>query len=73
MPLMRSEILLPTELTAPTSVAPATPGVFLPDLSRHGEGVLTSLVGPNDDLVIPKNGQKVDWEVELAVVIGLLC
>jgi 2,4-diketo-3-deoxy-L-fuconate hydrolase len=30
----------------------------------------TSLVGPNDDLVIPKNGSKVDWEVELAVVIG---
>jgi 2,4-diketo-3-deoxy-L-fuconate hydrolase len=30
----------------------------------------TSLVGPNDDLVIPKHGTKVDWEVELAVVIG---
>jgi 2-keto-4-pentenoate hydratase/2-oxohepta-3-ene-1,7-dioic acid hydratase in catechol pathway len=30
----------------------------------------TSLVGPNDDLVIPRNGGKVDWEVELAVVIG---
>ena len=30
----------------------------------------TSLVGPNDRLVIPKNGTKVDWEVELAVVIG---
>jgi 2,4-diketo-3-deoxy-L-fuconate hydrolase len=30
----------------------------------------TSVVGPNDDLVIPKNGRKVDWEVELAVVIG---
>jgi 2,4-didehydro-3-deoxy-L-rhamnonate hydrolase len=30
----------------------------------------TSLVGPNDDLIIPKNGSKVDWEVELAVVIG---
>ncbi len=30
----------------------------------------TSLVGPNDDLVIPKNGSEVDWEVELAVVIG---
>jgi len=29
----------------------------------------TSLVGPNDPLVIPKNGTKVDWEVELAVVI----
>ncbi len=30
----------------------------------------TSLVGPNDSLVIPRNGNKVDWEVELAVVIG---
>jgi 2-keto-4-pentenoate hydratase/2-oxohepta-3-ene-1,7-dioic acid hydratase in catechol pathway len=30
----------------------------------------TSLAGPNDALVIPKNGKKVDWEVELAVVIG---
>ena len=30
----------------------------------------TSLVGPADDLVIPKHGAKVDWEVELAVVIG---
>jgi 2,4-didehydro-3-deoxy-L-rhamnonate hydrolase len=33
----------------------------------------SSLVGPNDDLVIPKHGQKVDWEVELAVVIGKKC
>jgi 2,4-diketo-3-deoxy-L-fuconate hydrolase len=30
----------------------------------------TSLVGPNDSLVIPKNATKVDWEVELAVAIG---
>ena len=30
----------------------------------------SSLVGPNDDLVIPRAGKKVDWEVELAVVIG---
>jgi 2-keto-4-pentenoate hydratase/2-oxohepta-3-ene-1,7-dioic acid hydratase in catechol pathway len=30
----------------------------------------SSLVGPNDDLVIPRNASKVDWEVELAVVIG---
>jgi len=30
----------------------------------------TSLVGPNDDLVIPRNATKVDWEVELAVIIG---
>ncbi|MBC9914104.1 fumarylacetoacetate hydrolase family protein [Chitinophaga varians] len=30
----------------------------------------TALVGPNDDLVIPRNSEKTDWEVELAVVIG---
>lgn len=30
----------------------------------------TSLVGPNDPLIIPKNASKVDWEVELAVIIG---
>ncbi|MBC7722932.1 MAG: fumarylacetoacetate hydrolase family protein, partial [Pedobacter sp.] len=30
----------------------------------------SSLVGPNDDLIIPKNSVKTDWEVELAVVIG---
>jgi len=30
----------------------------------------TSLVGPNDDLIMPKNSTKVDWEVELALVIG---
>ena len=29
----------------------------------------TSLVGPNDFLVIPKNATKVDWEVELAIVM----
>jgi 2,4-diketo-3-deoxy-L-fuconate hydrolase len=30
----------------------------------------TSLVGPNDNIVIPKNSVKTDWEVELAIVIG---
>jgi 2-keto-4-pentenoate hydratase/2-oxohepta-3-ene-1,7-dioic acid hydratase in catechol pathway len=28
------------------------------------------IVGPNDDVVIPKGSKKTDWEVELAVVIG---
>lgn len=32
----------------------------------------TALVGPNDPLVMPRNATKVDWEVELAVVIGAL-
>jgi 2,4-diketo-3-deoxy-L-fuconate hydrolase len=30
----------------------------------------TALCGPHDDLIIPKNSVKTDWEVELAVVIG---
>ena len=30
----------------------------------------TSLVGPNDPLRRPRKATKVDWEVELAVVIG---
>jgi 2,4-didehydro-3-deoxy-L-rhamnonate hydrolase len=30
----------------------------------------TALVGPDDDVIIPKNSTKTDWEVELAVVIS---
>ena len=30
----------------------------------------TSLSGPNDNIVIPRDSLKTDWEVELAIVIG---
>ena len=30
----------------------------------------TSVVGPNDDIRIPSDAKKVDWEVELGVIIG---
>ncbi|WP_104402385.1 fumarylacetoacetate hydrolase family protein [Vibrio penaeicida] len=30
----------------------------------------SSLCGPNDPVIIPKNSLKTDWEVELAIVIG---
>ncbi|HUS03750.1 MAG TPA: fumarylacetoacetate hydrolase family protein [Chitinophagaceae bacterium] len=30
----------------------------------------TALCGPYDDVIIPKNSQKTDWEVELALVIS---
>jgi 2,4-diketo-3-deoxy-L-fuconate hydrolase len=30
----------------------------------------TALVGPFDEIIIPKNSVKTDWEVELAVIIG---
>ena len=28
------------------------------------------IIGPNDNIVIPKNSKKTDWEVELGIVIG---
>lgn len=41
---------------------PAEPVIFMKST--------TAIVGPNDNIVIPKNSQKTDWEVELAIVIG---
>ena len=32
----------------------------------------SSICGPNDDVIIPKNSQKTDYEVELGIVIGIL-
>ena len=41
---------------------PAEPVIFMKATS--------AIVGPFDEVVIPKNSVKTDWEVELAVVIG---
>ena len=41
---------------------PAEPIIFMKATS--------AIVGPNDDVIIPKNAIKPDWEVELGVVIG---
>ena len=41
---------------------PAQPVVFFKATS--------AICGPNDDIIIPKNSEKTDWEVELALVIG---
>jgi ureidoglycolate lyase len=30
----------------------------------------SAIIGPNDDVIIPKNSDKTDWEVELGIVIG---
>jgi len=32
-----------------------------------------TIVGPTDDILIPRNSSKTDWEVELGVVIGKTC
>jgi len=31
---------------------------------------VSSITGPHDDIVLPKNSSKVDWEVELGIIIG---
>jgi len=41
---------------------PSEPIIFMKALS--------SICGPNDDTVQPKNSTKLDWEVELTIVIG---
>ncbi len=33
----------------------------------------TSICGPNDDTVVPKGSTMLDWEVEIAIVIGSKC
>ena len=45
--------------------APNEPVIFLK--------ATTALCGPFDDVIIPKNSVKTDWEVELAIVIGKRC
>lgn len=42
--------------------APSEPIVFMKATS--------AIVGPNDNIVVPRDSEKLDWEVELAVVIG---
>ena len=33
----------------------------------------SAIVGPNDDVVMPRGSERTDWEVELGVVIGTAC
>jgi len=44
------------------AAVPAEPIVFMKATS--------AIIGPNDDVVIPRGSTKTDWEVELGVVIG---
>jgi 2-keto-4-pentenoate hydratase/2-oxohepta-3-ene-1,7-dioic acid hydratase in catechol pathway len=45
--------------------APADPVVFLKPS--------TSVIGPGDPIVLPRNSERVDHEAELAIVVGRLC
>jgi 2-keto-4-pentenoate hydratase/2-oxohepta-3-ene-1,7-dioic acid hydratase in catechol pathway len=48
----------------------AESGMALPEEPVVFFKATTAICGPYDNLIIPKNSIKTDWEVELAVVIG---
>ena len=48
----------------------AETGAAIPDEPIVFNKWTSAIVGPNDDVEIPRNSQKTDWEVELGVVIG---
>lgn len=45
-------------------------GMPIPDEPVVFNKALTSLGGPNDDIVLPQGAQETDWEIELGLVIG---
>jgi ureidoglycolate lyase len=48
----------------------AETGAKIPDEPILFMKATSAIIGPNDDVIIPKNSIKPDWEVELGVVIG---
>jgi 2-keto-4-pentenoate hydratase/2-oxohepta-3-ene-1,7-dioic acid hydratase in catechol pathway len=45
-------------------------GMTLPNEPEVFTKATSSISGPNDDIIKPLNSDKLDWEVELAIVIG---
>jgi 2-keto-4-pentenoate hydratase/2-oxohepta-3-ene-1,7-dioic acid hydratase in catechol pathway len=45
-------------------------GMTLPNEPEVCTKATSSISGPNDDIIKPLNSDKLDWEVELAIVIG---
>ncbi len=48
----------------------AESGMPVPDEPILFGKATSSLSGPNDDVIIPRGSDRLDWEVELAIVIG---
>lgn len=45
-------------------------GATIPDEPLIFAKCTSAIAGPNDDIIIPPNSTKTDWEVELGIVIG---
>jgi acylpyruvate hydrolase len=48
-------------------------GSAVPVVPRSFGMFANALVGPDDDIVLPRNSSQMDWEAELVVVIGRHC
>ena len=48
----------------------AESGMAIPNEPEVFSKATSAISGPNDDIIKPKNSEKLDWEVELAIVIG---
>ncbi|MEM6629413.1 MAG: fumarylacetoacetate hydrolase family protein [Bacteroidota bacterium] len=79
LPKVSSEIRLGPPLKAPSKIVciglnyakhAAESGMATPTEPVVFFKATSAIVGPNDDLVIPKGSKKTDWEVELGVIIG---
>ena len=78
-PIVKDGIRLGTPMVRPSKIVcvglnyaqhAAESGMDIPQEPVLFFKATSALVGPNDDLIIPKGSEKTDWEVELAVVIG---
>ena len=45
-------------------------GMILPNEPEVFTKATSAISGPNDDIIKPLNSDKLDWEVELAIIIG---
>jgi len=78
-PIVKDDMRLGTPMVRPSKIVcvglnyaqhAAESGMDVPKEPVLFFKATSALVGPNDDLIIPKGSEKTDWEVELAVVIG---
>ena len=78
-PKIGSEVRLGVPLVRPSKIVcvglnyakhAAESGMEVPEEPVLFFKATSALVGPNDDIIIPKGSEKTDWEVELAIVIG---
>jgi 2,4-diketo-3-deoxy-L-fuconate hydrolase len=78
-PEVGDSVRLGTPLTRPSKIVcvglnyaqhAAESGMAVPEHPVLFFKATSALVGPNDDIVIPKGSTKTDWEVELSIVIG---